>query len=63
LGVQKLVFVAFGGLIFKVIDPLYLGGRNFFNSIPFLTIFNAPHALIGGVQVFFGHHKQWSPPL
>jgi len=32
-------------------------------SNPFLMILSAPNASIRGVQVLFGHQKQWSPPL
>jgi hypothetical protein len=52
-----------GGLFYSVLDPSTFGGHNFINSIPFLTIFNAPSASIGGVQVLFGHQEQQSPPL
>jgi hypothetical protein len=45
----------------KVIDPFILRGHNFFNPIPFLTIFGAINAPIGGVQVLFRHQKKWSP--
>jgi hypothetical protein len=47
----------------KILTPSTLGGHNFFNFIPFLTIFSAPYAPIKGVQIFFGHKKQWNPPL
>lgn len=55
----------FGGLCFWVSWPplLLLMGRNFLNSNPFFMILNAPNAPIGGVQVMFGHQKQYSPPL
>jgi hypothetical protein len=43
--------------------PSILGGRNFFNSIPFFMIFHAQNAPIRGVQALFKHQKQWSPPL
>ncbi len=39
---------------FEFLTPSTLGGCDFFNSIPFLTIFNVL-APIGGVQVLFGH--------
>jgi hypothetical protein len=62
VGVWEPAFVAFGGLK-KKLDPSILKGHNLFNSIPFLTIFNAVDAPIGGVQVLFRCQKQWSPPL
>jgi hypothetical protein len=61
LGVWEPTFVAFGGLFFFVLDPLYLGGYNFFNSILFLTIFSASSVPIGGTQVLFGHKKTTKP--
>jgi hypothetical protein len=36
-------------LFFEFLALSTLGGRNFVNSIPFLTIFYAPNAPIGGV--------------
>jgi len=48
---------------FEFLTPSILGGYNFFNSIPSLRIFSAPHVPIKGVQIFFGHQKQWNPPL
>jgi hypothetical protein len=54
-------FVACGGLFFKFLTLFTLGGHNVFNFIPFLMIFNATNAPIGGVQIFFGHHKKWKP--
>jgi hypothetical protein len=39
-----------------------LGGHNFFDPISFLTIFCAPYAPIGGIQVLFRHKKQQNPP-
>ncbi len=53
----------FDGLFFEFLTPFTLGGINFFNSNTFLMIFRAPNAPIGGVQVLFGHGKQWSLPL
>jgi len=49
--------------VFLVFDPSTLGSHNFLNSISSLTIFNVPGASIKGVQVLFGHQKQWSLPL
>jgi hypothetical protein len=41
--------------------PFYIGpSRNFFNSIPFWTIFSAPNAPIRVVQILIGHQKQWN---
>jgi hypothetical protein len=54
-GCQKTSFVRFDGFCKKVIDPSNLGGHNFFNSNPFLTIFDARNGPIGGVQVLFEH--------
>jgi hypothetical protein len=42
LGVQELAFITFNGFFFEFLTPYTLGGHNFFHSIPFLTIFNAP---------------------
>jgi len=56
-------FVLFDGLFFKFLTSSTFGGINFFNSNLFLMIFNGPNAPIGGIQVLFGHQKQWSPPL
>ncbi len=33
-------------LVFELLTPFTLGGHNFLNSIPFLTIFNAPNVTI-----------------
>ncbi len=44
----------------KKLTPSTLQGHNFFNSIPFFTIFDTLNAPIGGIQVLFKHHKQWS---
>jgi hypothetical protein len=52
--------------VFLVFDPLFFwgwGGHNFLIFHPFLTIFSASDAPIGGVQVLFRHQKQRSPPL
>jgi hypothetical protein len=48
---------------FEFLTLFTLGGHNFFNSIPFLMIFNVTNAPIGGVQVFFGHQKNGAIPL
>jgi hypothetical protein len=48
---------------FEFLTPSTLGGHNFLNPIPFLIIFSAPYAPIGGVEVLFGHQKQQSLPL
>ncbi len=48
---------------FEFLTPSILKGYNFFNSIPFLTIFGALDALIGGFQVLFKQQKYLSPPL
>jgi len=53
----------FGGLFFWVLNPFTLEGHNFLNSNPFLTIFSAPDATIGGVQVLFGHRNNTALPL
>jgi hypothetical protein len=49
-----------GGLVFDFLTPFTLGAHNFLVSNLFLTIVNVPDAPRGGVQVFFGHHKQLS---
>jgi hypothetical protein len=48
---------------FEFLTPFILGGHNYLNFIPFLTIFSAPYLPIKRVQIFFGHQKQQSPPL
>jgi hypothetical protein len=52
---------------FSLLDPLYLGwgggGCNFLISNQFLKFFSPSDVPRGGVQVLFGHHKQWSTPL
>jgi hypothetical protein len=48
---------------FEVLALFTLGGCNFFNSNPFLIIFNASDVSIRVVQVLFGHKKQQGPPL
>jgi hypothetical protein len=53
----------FDGLFFSIIDPSTLGGRNFLNVIPLLTILNASYVQIRRVQILFGNQKQWSLPL
>ncbi len=62
LGIWEPTFIAFSGLFSEFLTPSTLGSHNFLNFIQFLTIFNAPKALVGGVQVFFRHQRQWSPP-
>jgi len=47
LGYSKPGFVVFCGLVFSVLDPLYLGGgggRNFLVSNPFLKTISASDA-------------------
>jgi hypothetical protein len=63
LGVQELAFVMFSGLFFEFLTPFTLGAHNFLISNLFLTIVCVPDAPRGGVQVFFGHHKELSYPL
>jgi hypothetical protein len=43
--------------------PSTLGGHNFLNSIPFLTILNALDPSIGTIQVLFRHQKNGALPL
>jgi hypothetical protein len=57
-------FVLLGGLFFlSSWPPLLWRGCNFLKFNPFFTIFSAPDAPIGGVQVLFGHQKRRSPLL
>ncbi len=63
MGVWELTFVAFGELFFWVFDPFIFGGHNFFNSISHLMIFSVLDVSIRGVQILFGHQKQWSLPF
>jgi hypothetical protein len=60
LVVWELAFVAFSGLFFQLLTPSTLGAFNFFNYIPLLMSFNALEAPIRGVQILFGHWKQWN---
>jgi len=46
----------------EFLTPSIFGDNDFFNFISFLMIFSATEALIGQVQVLFGHQKQWNPP-
>ncbi len=64
LGVWELTFVVLGGF-FWVIDPLYfnLGGRNFFNYIPFLIIYSALNAPIGGFKFSLDTKNNGTLPL
>jgi hypothetical protein len=43
-------------VFFDFFTPFTLGGRNYFNSIPFLMIFNALDMSIGGIQ-------GWTPKI
>jgi hypothetical protein len=56
-------FCSIQWFFFGVFDPSILGGCNFLNPNPFLMIFSALDAPIGGVQVLFQHKKQRRPPL
>jgi hypothetical protein len=47
----------------KNLTPFTLRGHNFLNFIPFFTMFKAPNAPIGRVQVLIMHKKQWSRSL
>jgi hypothetical protein len=53
----------FGGLFFEFLTHSTLGVHNFLGFISFLTNFSAPKVLIRGVQIVFGHQKQWNPSL
>jgi hypothetical protein len=48
---------------FEFLTPFTLGGRNFLISNPFSTIVSVSDASGKGVQVLFGHQKQWNLPL
>ncbi len=63
MGVQEPSFVAFDVSFFEFLTPSILGGYNFFNFILLLTIFSALDVPIRGLQIFFGHQIQWSPPF
>jgi hypothetical protein len=63
LSVWELAFVAFGGFFYKKVDPFIWNGHNFFNSIIFLTIFNALDMLIGKIQVLLDVKKYGAFPL
>ncbi len=63
VGCSGIGLCSFWWCFLKFLTHSTLGGCNYFNSIPFLTIFNVPNAPIKGVQIFFGHQKQQSPPL
>jgi hypothetical protein len=47
---------------FEFLTPFTLGACNFLISNPFLTLVTVSDAPRGGVQVLFGHQKQWSRP-
>jgi hypothetical protein len=54
----------FSGLFFLSFSPPFtLGGCNFLISNPFPRIVYVPDAPTIGIQVLFGHQKQWSPSL
>ncbi len=64
LGVHGSTFVVLGGLFFfGVLDLVTFGGCNFLIFNLFLTIVSMLDVPRRGVQVLFGHHKQWSSPL
>jgi hypothetical protein len=48
---------------FEFFIPSTLGGHNFLNFISFLTIFNAPNALIGMFKVFLDIKNNKAFPL
>jgi len=47
----------------EFLTPFTLGGHNFLISDMFSTILSVLDAPKGGLQVFFAHQKQQSPPL
>jgi hypothetical protein len=49
--------------LFEFLTPSILRGHNFLNSIPFFTIFSAPNAPIGGVQLLIKHKKNAAFPF
>jgi hypothetical protein len=53
LGVWELAFVAFRGLFFWVLNPLYFGGPLFSQFYFVFDNFNVLDVLIEGVQVLF----------
>jgi hypothetical protein len=62
LGVQESAFVMFDGLFCWVLDKLYFCNfLVFFN--PFPTIVSVWDVSRGGLQVLWGHQKQWNLPL
>jgi hypothetical protein len=48
---------------FWVLDPLYFGGHNFLNFIPFLAIFSALNVPIGWVEFFLDTKNNGALPL
>ncbi len=48
---------------FEFLTPFILWGHNFFIFYLFSAIVNVLNATRRRIQVLFGHHKPWSPPL
>jgi hypothetical protein len=63
LGVWKAALIVFGGFFFEFMASFSLRANNFLISNPLLTIVSVSDASRGGVQILFGHQKQWSPPF
>ncbi len=63
MGVQEPTLVVFNGFFSEFLTPFTLGAYNFLISNPFFMIVYVLDAPKGVVQVLFGHHKKWSPPL
>ncbi len=64
MGVWEAALIVFGGLFFFEFLTLFsLRGHNFLISNPLLTIVSVSDASRGGVQIWFGHQKQWRPPF
>jgi hypothetical protein len=62
----KLICQNLKKIIFKLpdfYDKFQYVAMNFLNSILFSTIFSAPDASMGEIQVLFRHQKQRSSPL
>jgi len=53
----------FSGFFSEFLTPFTWGGHNFFISNLFWMILSVLDAPRGGIQIFFEHQKQQSPPL
>jgi hypothetical protein len=52
-----------GFFFFEFLTPFTLQGHNFFIYNPFLDDYKYLKCAKEGIQIWFGHQKQQSPPL